>query len=637
MTIDHELREGIAWMSRRLLAQQHSDGSWRFPFDSGTSPDAYLLIVLRTLEIDNEPLLRKLHDRLRSAQQPDGSWKVYPDEEQGNLAATVDAYYALLYSGFSHAGDEQMQLAKQFISEQGGLRKVDSVLTKAFLAATGQYPWPASLVLPIEVLLFPNHFPVNLYDFSSYARVHFIPILLLADRRFSVTTPISPDLSELSATRSELTWEWRPSGDGSRPMDTWVDSLKQAAGSLAGYPAQLREDARRKAERYMLDRIEPDGTLYSYGTATLLMILALLSLGYDKRHPVIMHAVDGLLRTLAVTDDGAYTFMQNTPSAVWDTALLSHALQEAGVPADHPAIQNASAYLLGKQQYKRTDWAVHNPIDIAGGWGFSDSNTLNPDVDDTTAALRAIHRLAAKDEHHTDAWNRGLNWILSMQNKDGGWAAFEKDTDKEWLSWLPIHGARDVATDPSTADLTGRTLEFLGSAGLNHERFACIRRGTEWLMRHQEKDGSWYGRWGICYIYGTWAALTGLSAAGTIPQHPSVQRAVGWLLSIQNEDGGWGESCSSDVKRHYVPLGASIPSQTAWALDALIAVHPRPTSAIDKGIRLLLDMVRSPHGWTSHYPTGGGLPGLFYSDYYSYKSIWPLLALARYQKKYLHS
>lgn len=637
MTIAKNVQEMITELTGMLIRQQQPDGSWRFAFDGGFSPDAYFIIVLKTLESTDEALIRKLHDRLASLQQPDGSWKVYPDETAGNLSASIDAYYAMLYSGYSKESDESMQRARRFIAGRGGLRKANSVMTKAFLAATGQYPWPASLILPIEVLLFPSYFPVDLYDFSAYGRVHFIPILLLADRRYAIKTSQSPDLSSLLGSRDTGDAdEALQSASAERGLEPYLASIKNAVSKLTGYPGQLREQARKKAEQFLLDRIEADGTLYSYGTCTLLMIMALLSLGYDKRHPVIMHAVNGLTGMLGRTEDGRHVFLQNTPSAVWDTALLSHGLQEAGLPASHAAIGKAAAYLLGKQHYTLADWSVHNPNPVPGGWGFSDSNTINPDVDDSTAALRAIQRLAAKDNHHLDAWNRGLNWVLSMQNRDGGWGAFEKDTDLEWLSWLPIDGAKSVATDPSTPDLTGRTLEFLGSAGLKRD-LPFIRRGTEWLLDHQEQDGSWYGRWGICYLYGTWAAITGLTATGMDVTHAAITRGTKFLLEAQNEDGGWGESCRSDIAREYVPLGTSTPSQTAWALDALIAVHARPTEAIDRGIRSLLHQLTHPFGWTAHYPTGAGLPGLFYSDYYSYKWIWPLVALAHYKGKYLSS
>lgn len=629
-----QVDQAISRLSDALSRSQSNDGSWRLCYENAVLTDAYMIIVLRTLEIEDEPLIRGLRDRLLATQYEDGSWRAYPDEREGHLSATVECYYALLYSGYSRPEDPPMAKARTFILAKGGLHRVSGLMTKVILASTGQYPWPSGFKVPLESLLLPASFPVSFYDFSGYARVHMIPALLLADRQFSIRTSRTPDLTELAEAPSSERWTWSdstPDRGASRELQSLLEQIGKGIATLGGVPAQLHEEAAKRAERYMLERIEPDGTFYSYATSTFLMIFALLAIGYDKRHAVILNAVQGLKSTIC----GAATpfFVQNAPSAVWDTALLSYALQEAGHAADSPMIRRSAAYLLAKQHRKPGDWIVHNPNAMPGGWGFSDSNTINPDVDDTTAALRAIRSLAGTDPSYREAWNRGLNWLLSMQNKDGGWPAFEKNTDREWLTLLPLLEAKSSATDPSTPDLTGRTLEFLGNyAGLG-VRHAFVRRGADWLIGHQEKDGSWYGRWGVCYLYGTWAALTGLTSAGIRPDHPAVRKGANWLTEVQNDDGGWGESCESDVRMRYVPLGASTPSQTAWALDALIAVHASPTPAIDKGIERLVGLVREENRFAA-YPTGAGLPGVFYSHYHSYGYIWPLLALAHYRRKY---
>ncbi|WP_338080750.1 prenyltransferase/squalene oxidase repeat-containing protein [Cohnella luojiensis] len=295
-------------------------------------------------------------------------------------------------------------------------------------------------------------------------------------------------------------------------------------------------------------------------------------------------------------------------------------------------MQSAGRYLLTKQQTRLGDWSrrIKNPF--PGGWGFSDINNINPDIDDTTAALRAIRNLGTRRVEYQEAFNKGLQWVLSMQNDDGGWPAFEKNIDNSLLTMLPFNGADAAAIDPSTADLTGRTLEFLGrDAGLT-ARHLFIRRAVRWLQKNQETDGSWYGRWGICYIYGTWAALTGMLAVGENPEHPSIQRGVEWLLSIQNPDGGWVESCTSDQEKRYIPLRQSTLSQTAWALDALVAYYPKPNSAIEKSVQYLLNTMDKAD--QEIYPTGAGLPGYFYIRYHSYPYIWPLLALSHYKSKY---
>ncbi|MEK8129489.1 squalene--hopene cyclase [Paenibacillus filicis] len=633
MSTWNEAAEALRLLTDQLTGWQHEDGSWRFCFENGTSTDAYMILVLRTLELPYEALIRSLHDRLAALQQDNGAWKVYPDEDEGNLAATVDAYYAMLYSGHSRREDEAMRKAEAFIASKGGIKQAESVLTKVFLASTGSYPWPVTLIIPLETLLLPLSSPVNMFDFSGYARVHMIPILVMANRRFVIRTKDTPDLSHLTGTGKTVKRMDRPQpGPASaRGLQQLLDEVHGGIRQLAGLPGLLRQKATARAEQFMLERIEPDGTLYSYATSTLLMIMALLALGYDKHHPVLMSAIDGLVSMLWKVD--GHLHQQNSPSMIWDTALLSAGLQQAGISPDSGVIRRANDYLRGMQHPTEGDWALHMKNPIPGGWGFSESNTRNPDVDDTTAALRALRPAAGLKSSDRDAWNRGLNWVLSMQNKDGGWPAFERGVTNELLALLPIDGAASAAIDPSTADLTGRTLEFLGATAGLGTKHPFVRRGVEWLEQHQEPDGSWYGRWGICCIYGTWAALTGMMAVGVVPEHPHVDKAVRWLLDIQNKDGGWGESCASDHKKRYIPLGASTPSQTAWALDALIAVHPAPIPAIEQGMRKLIAQLQEDDE-TTRYPTGSGLPGFFYSHYHSYRYIWPLFALSHYHRKY---
>ena len=623
-----QIEQEIQRLTQGLIQTQRQDGSWHYCFENGILIDAYMIILLRSLNLPNEELIQRLHDRILAEQQPDGGWRWYADERNGNLSASVDAYVALLYSGYSHATTAPIQRAKRYILSMGGLEQVTSILTKALLAVTGHRKWPASITsIPLEVLLLPTSFPINIYDFSGYSRVHLVPLLIMADRQFAMKTSATPDLSDLyvSSTQPEEKESF------TREFQDILSSIKSGLGQLIGTPRSLHEAATTKAEQFMIQRIESDGTLYSYASCTLLMIFAFIALGYDSKHPLITHAVQGLIAMQCLTN--GRTTIQNSPSTVWDTALLTYALQQAGVPDEHEMIQRATKYLLTLQQHKAGDWRIHNPHAMPGGWGFSVTNTINPDVDDSTAALRTIQSLSDRDPTYREAWNRGMQWVISMQNDDGGWPAFEKNTDKEMLTWLAIPGAKSAAIDPSEADLTGRTLEYLGNFAALNTKHDFIRRGTCWLIDHQGKDGAWYGRWGICYIYGTWAALTGLAATGISPDHPAIRKGAGWLLEIQNADGGWGESCQSDQLRHYVPLGASTPSQTAWALDALIAVHPQSTPAIDQGMLRLISLLHE-NNWATTYPTGAGLPDFFYVHYHSYRTIWPLLTLSHYRRKY---
>ncbi|WP_339061747.1 squalene--hopene cyclase [Tepidibacillus marianensis] len=616
-----QIQQQINRLVQTLEENQGKNGSWNYCFENSTFADAYMIILLRILDIKDETLIKTLVSRLKSQQTQDGTWKLYLDEGKGNLSATTEAYYALLYSGYVNPNEPQMRMAKQFICEQRGLASA-SLYTKVMLALTGQYPWPENLKVPMELILLPPSIPFNIFDFVGYARVHFVPIMVCANKKFSIKTENTPDLSDLyflknanlfAEIRSEL------------PRVT-IEGLKELTEL-----ANPRSLAYKRAEEFMLQRIEKDGTLYNYFSATILMIFALLALGYAKDSNVITRAVNGL-KTFTCKTEQSVT-IQNSPSNIWDTALISYALQESGIPATNPIIQKSTTFLLSKQQRKYRDWILHNPRVLPGGWGFSNNNSLNPDVDDTTAALRAIQPSIAYHPATLQAWQKGVRWTISMQNRDGGWPAFEKDTNKKYTQLLPIKGVDTVTTDPSSADLTGRTLEFLGNyvhLKLNHP---SIQRGVRWLLNNQEKDGSWYGRWGISYIYGTWAAITGLKAVGVTSNHLSIQKTAQWLLTIQNPDGGWGESCKSDRDKHYVALHASTPSQTAWALDTLISIYDRPIPAIQKGMEALLKLVNE-NDWRTIYPTGAGFPGNFYIHYHSYRYIWPLLALGHYKKKY---
>lgn len=614
--------KGINWLIDRLRTDQSPDGSWNYPFETGLSTDAYMIILLRTLELNDEELIQGLVARILSKQERNGAWKLYYDEGDGNLSATVEAYYALLYSGYAKKDDKRLRAAKRFILSKGGLEEV-SIFTKVMLSLTGQYGWPDFSPLPIEFILLPHYFPINFYSFSVFGRANLTPIILLADKKFFIKTEKSPNLSDLFIHRNQKN-PWFRSSEFRSLFSFIEDGVKR----LMGIPEQLHKLAVERAKKYMLEHLEPDGTFYSYYSCTFLMIFALLSQGYKKTDPVITKAVNGLLAMKC--EINGHPHMQYTTANVWNTSLIGYALQSAGIATDDPILTKANRYLLNRQHYKFGDWVIHNSKTMPGGWGFSDVNTMNPDVDDTTASLRSISRIIPLERH---AWDRGVDWLLSMQNGDGGWAAFEKNTDTKLFEFLPLEKGEFLLTDPSCADITGRTLEFLGNYTNLSRDHKAINKGVNWLLKKQLKDGSWYGRWGICYLYGTWGAITGLMAVGIPSEHSAIQKAKKWLQGIQNEDGGWGESCHSDSEKAYVPLQASTLTHTAWALDALISSSDEPTSSIKKGITYLLTSLEK-EDWTSAYPKGQGMAGGFYIHYHSYRYIFPLIALSHYKKKF---
>ncbi|WP_066392433.1 squalene--hopene cyclase [Neobacillus mesonae] len=616
----HRVYKEINRIANQLIQDQSEDGAWHYPFETGIATDCSMIILLRTLEINDEEFIQELVQRIAGKQQEDGSWKLFHDEEKGNLTSTVEAYYALLYSGYRDPKDQEIQAARRFILAKGGAAEVHMFL-KIMLAMTGQCAWP-HFPINIEVMLLPDSFPINLFDLSVYGRANLIPFLILANTNFRKRTPRSPNLSDLFQ-KKEVRFFTEDQAEEARSVIKWI---KQGIQGLKSH-VNLRELSLYRAEKYMLDRIEPDGTFVNYFSSTLLMIFALLARGYSTTHPVITRAVHGL-KAMSCRIDGEL-HCQYTTASVWNTTLINYALQESGVPYSSNNIQKANHYILSRQHLKYGDWVIHEPNLLPGGWGFADMNTIHPDIDDTTAALRAIRTLATEQADYRQAWDRGVNWLISMQNNDGGWAAFEKNVDKKVLNLLPIEGGKDLLIDPSTVDLTGRTLEFFGNYTHLDHHHPKVKRGIRWLLRHQNSDGSWVGRWGV-YIYGTWAAVTGLIAVGVSTNHPAIQKALTWLRKIQNPDGGWGESCKSDIKNCYVPLGESTRTHTAWALDTLISAASSVTPEIENGAAFLVE--KKEKKWTTTYPKGRGMAGSFYINYHCYEYVFPLISLAHYQK-----
>lgn len=617
----HQVYKEINSIANQFVQDQAEDGAWHYPFETGIASDCSMIILLRTLEInDEEELIKELVERIVGKQQEDGSWKLFHDQDKGNLTSTVEAYYALLYSGYRNPKDPEIQAARRFIMVNGGATEVHMFL-KILLALTGQCAWP-HFPVNIEVLLLPDSFPINLFDLSVYGRANLIPFLILANTNFRRRTPKSPDLSDLFLKR-KVHFFTEEQEEDARSV---IKLIKQGIKALK-YHGNLRELTLYRAEKYMLNRIEPDGTFLNYFSSTTLMIYALLARGYSNTHPVITRAVQGL-KAMTCRINGEL-HCQYTTASIWNTTLINYALQEAGIPYSSNMIQKANHYILSRQHLKYGDWVIHEPNLLPGGWGFADMNTIHPDIDDTTTALRAIRSLAIEQVDCRQAWDRGVNWLISMQNNDGGWAAFEKNVDKKVLNLLPLEGGKDLLIDPSTVDLTGRTLEFFGNYTHLDDHHPMVKRGIRWLLRHQNADGSWVGRWGV-YIYGTWAAVTGMIAVGVSRNHPAIQKALAWLRKIQNPDGGWGESCKSDIKNCYVPLGESTRTHTAWALDTLISAATGVTPEIENGAAFLTD--KKEKKWTAAYPKGRGMAGSFYINYHCYEYVFPLLSLAHFQK-----
>ncbi|WNB93800.1 prenyltransferase/squalene oxidase repeat-containing protein [Bacillus sp. NEB1478] len=604
------LEKEIYRRCNELISLQNQDGTWSFCFENSVITDAFMLMMTQTLEMNNERLILQLTDRIFSQQSDDGLWRIYPDEKDGNLSSTIQAYVALLFSKKISVSDPRLISAKDFIIQKGGFKNCN-LITRAFLAMNGLYDWPSLPINPAVLFSLPITAPINMYDISSYARAHFAPVFLMAYEKKSLTSINTPDLSHLLGSLCEDS-QW----------EEWHNLY-----NLFSITEKFTRANEQNVLTYIHNHIESDGTLLSYGLTTILMIYGLIATGYDKSSSIIQNALNGLSKMFCNAEGTSH--LQNSPSTVWDTSLILYTLQEAGVPINHKAITTGAYFLLTQQQYKLGDWSVHNPNAVPGGWGFSLGDTINPDIDDTQAALRSIKNFYNTHDSYQISYYKGVSWLLSMQNNDGGWAAFEKNTNRHLLGGLPIKNARDALIDPSTPDITGRTLEYLGNFHGFTLQEPSIKRAIHWLWDNQEKDGSWYGRWGICYIYGTWAAVTGLIGCGVNPNDRRIQRSLQWLLEHQNTDGGWGESCRSDVERKFVKMPGSTLSQSAWALNTLTSICKQPSEQMKKAVNYLIS-----EQINTGYPTGAGLSDAFYIRYHSYDYIWPLLSLVHFYKKY---
>ena len=605
----------------QLEESQMEDGKWLYHFEGPLLTDSFFIVTVRALQMNEEQLVSRLIKKLEKQQQKNGGWKLHSDEREGNLSVTIQAYTALLLSGKYSREEPIMRKAEAFIKENGGLSKAH-FMTKMLLAVNGLYSYPTLFYFPMTYFLLPAQFPFSMYKSSSYARVHLTPMIICLNKKFSV---VHDDLDTSFFDEAEGNW-FRDE------RNEWTKYILEETKKWALTPLHLHKEGYKAAERVMLNRIEKNGTLFSYASASFYMIYALMALGYERNASVIVNAMKGIKSYVTETERGLH--VQNSPSEVWDTALLSYALQEAGMSDEHPVIVKANSYLLKKQQHLHGDWAVNAPEAKAGGWGFSDSNHFIPDHDDTSAALRALKRQSVKERHVKKSVDRGKNYLLAMQNADGGWGAFEKNAYHPLFAYLPIENASDALVDDSSADLTGRVLEYLGNYEHYDMNSPIIKKAVDWLLDHQEDNGSWYGKWGVCYIYGTWAAVTGLRAVGIKKDHPSILKAIRWLEKIQHNNGGWGESCHSATIKRFVKLPFSTPSQTAWALDALLTVRGPNALSVNQAVQYLLNVEESDVQ-SLNYPTGLGLAGGYYIHYESYNILYPLLALGHFTA--LHS
>lgn len=634
------LEQSIAAAQRYLLSIQKPDGYWWADLESNVTITAEIILLHKVWGTDHERPLKKAERYLRSRQCDHGGWELFYNDG-GDLSTSVEAYMALRLLGIP-ASDGALIKAKKFILSRGGISQC-RIFTKLHLALIGCYQWQGLPSLPAWVMLLEPPFPVSIYELSSWARGSTVPLLIVFDQKPVYLVEPAFRLNELYAEGIEnVRWEIPERGDWSDAF-LWLDKAFKLAEAFNAVP--FREAGLRQAEKWVIERQEASGDWGGIIPAMLNSMLALRALGYDANDPVVQRGLRAIDR-FAVETEETY-WVQACISPVWDTALALRALTDSGLAADHPALVQAGEWLLEKQILAYGDWSVKNPQGRPGGWAFEFENRFYPDVDDTAVVAMALQDITLPNEAlKQSAIARAVRWIATMQCQTGGWAAFDIDNNQDWLNAIP-YGDLKAMIDPSTADITARVLEMHGRLSddatlavsyadtLTAQRLA---RGLSYLMREQEPDGSWFGRWGVNYIYGTSGALSALALIAPERCQPQIERGVAWLVQCQNADGGWGETCRSYDDPSLKGQGPSTASQTAWALLGLIdaAFYPDSAakSAVHSGIQYLLRTQHEDGTWQESEFTGTGFPGHFYIRYHLYYQHFPLMALGRYRQQF---
>lgn len=611
-----------------FLDQQHADGYWHAPLEANVSMDAEFVFFNRFIGRSQPRVERRICDHMLATQRDDGSWGLY-EGASGHVSNTIEAYFALKLCGFS-AEDEPLRRARDFIRAHGGLIKA-GVFTRTFLAYFGQFPWEGLPAMPVELVLLPPWFPINIYALSSWARETVVPLTVLMAKRPSVAIDAGQAIDELwlaPPKPADLGYPRSPELITWRNFFLAVDKTLKALRVLPWLP--WRKRALQRAERWILDRQDSNGGWGGIQPPMINCVMALRALGYPADHPAVVKGVQAV--DDFVMADGDALFFQPCVSPTWDTALMAKALMDAGLPADHPGLVRAADWLIRNQIFKPGDWSVYNPTLEPGGWAFEFANDWYPDVDDSAVILMVLKRISGLDPEAKDrAIAFGMNWTLGMQSRNGGWGAFDTDNDSEFLNQIPFADL-EAMIDPPTEDLTGRILELMGVYGYDL-RFNRARRAHDYVLRTQRPHGAWWGRWGCNFIYGTWSVLSGLRAIGDDMGAPHVRRAVAWLKAHQNPDGGWGETLASYADESLAGKGPSTASQTAWAVLGLLAGDDEVGPEVVRGIEHLVTTQRADGEWDEPLFTGTGFPRHFYLRYDMYRNYFPLMALGTFRRR----
>jgi squalene-hopene/tetraprenyl-beta-curcumene cyclase len=624
-----------------LVSIQAADGHWRAELEGDSILESEYVMLMHFLGRSDEPKVRKAAEYLRQTQLETGGWTNYfhgPVE----VSASVKAYFVLKLMG-DDPDAPHMVRARTAIHEAGGIDACNS-FTKTYLAIFGQVPWSRCPAIPPEMVLLPRWAPFHIYRMSSWSRTLFVPLSIMWAHRPRVDIPAHASIEELWAPRGR-----RPamldhrhatdprSPDGGRHWRAFfrgVDRCFKTFETLKVLP--FRKRALQEAERWILERLERSDGLGAIFPPIVNTIIALRCLGYPSNHPIVQDQVRELEKLQI--EEAQTLRVQPCASPVWDTGLTMEALVRSGLPSDHPALLDGARWLLHREVRRAGDWSVRRPGVEPGGWCFEYENEFYPDLDDTAQVLKMLGQVRLPDEdedrRREEAMERGFRWMRGLQNQDGGWGAFDADCNDHWLVHIPF-ADHNAMIDPSCEDVTARALEALALRGMKTSGAAM--RAAAFLRARQEPDGSWYGRWGCNYLYGTWLAVTGLVQASEDPSSERIQRALRWLRTKQNPDGGWGELPRSYDDPSMKAIGPSTAAQTAWALLAFLAAGDVESASVRRGLDYLIGTQRPDGSWWDEPFTGTGFPRVFYLRYHLYATYFPLLALGVFRERASHA
>jgi squalene-hopene/tetraprenyl-beta-curcumene cyclase len=610
-----------------LFSEQHEEGYWCGELEADTTLESDYLLLHTLLGTVDEVRFRKCANYILQQQNEDGGWGIYVGGPS-NVSASVKAYFGLKLAGYK-PDHPALARARKKILEMGGVTEVNT-FTKIYLCFLGQFEYDAVPAIPPEIVLFPKWFWFNIYEISSWSRAILVPLSICYAKKPFKKIPDEMGIEELfvgGRDKSLMRLRWSNKPICWRNFFLCLDRLTHWFEAVHIRP--LRSIALKQAEKWMVQRFEMSDGLGGIFPSILNSIIAMRCLGYSTDDPQVIRALDEFEK-LGIEAETTFR-MQPCKSPVWDTAYALFAAGEAGTPSKDPRMVKCADWILQKQVRTPGDWKVKNKAGQPGGWYFEFNNEFYPDVDDTAMVCLALTQVEHPNgRYQRESVQRAIDWVMSMECKNGGWASFDKDNDNMVFQHIPF-ADHNAMLDPPTVDITGRILEMLAAYGYDRNHPA-VKRAIQFLIKEQEPDGSWFGRWGVNYIYGTMLALRGLEAIGVDHHEPYIQQGAEWLRMMQNPDGGWGESCGSYDDPSTKGVGASTPSQTAWAVMGLLAANDTRSDCVERGVAYLLRMQKKDGSWDEAYYTGTGFPRVFYLAYHMYRQYFPIIALTTYNK-----